>query len=143
MSYAAADLTAEIVAIVEARIDRGQRTEASWITHAIMKAHPGIKGDDSDFYTLCAWEHVRSEVRRAVQRYRITEEEPDRQLVLPGMVRLQRAYLVTQDKKQVVVPLPDLTTEEIESKIAELLSMAAGCQKHADELRRYAEDRAA
>lgn len=138
-----ADLVAEVQRLVERRIDEGLPTEKAWLTHAILSKHTRVKGKDADWYRLCGYEHVGDTVRAVVRRYTPSEEPPDRQIVLPGFERLQSAYLIERDGKQMVVPIAQLTTAEASAKVVELRAMASGCDQHADELERYLAERAA
>jgi hypothetical protein len=138
-----ADLIDEIQTIVEVGISANRPTPASWLTNEVVASHPDIKGRDTDWYVLCAYEHVRDTVRQVLRQYKGEEPESPPQLLLPGFKRLQRAYLVERDGEQSVVPINQLSDREILAKIREYERMAIGCTEHAEELRRYREQRAA
>lgn len=136
-----AELSNEVEAAINERLSRREVAPASWITQAVVAAHPGIAGDDAPFYVLCAYEHVRDTVREVLRKIKKDETEQDQQNTLPGFKHLQKRYLVTRDEDQVVVAIESMTHDEIEAKCAELETMATGCMAHARELRRYASDR--
>lgn len=135
------ELIAEVSGLVEERIERGETTETSWLTQAIVSEHPGIEGDDVDWYLLCAHEHVSDTVRTVVRRYKPSEEKPDSQLILDGFERVQRAYAIERSGKSFIVPTHLLSDGEIATKVSELRGMAAGCHQHADELERFRSQR--
>lgn len=134
------ELYEEVSQEIDAAIQEGKPVNANWLTHFIVQRHSGIKGKDTEWYQLCAYEHVRDTVRQSIGRYR-PEVETRRDVLLPGFEYLQNAYLVEREKEQVVVPINQLTNKEITSKITEYEKMADGCVKHADELRRYMRER--
>lgn len=133
------EIEAEVLTVIEDRIARNETTEPEWLTHGIVQGHDKIEGADLDFYLCCAYGHVRSIVRKVVQRYKPDKDqrEADRQLLFPGFKRLQKAYLVDREGRQLIVPSPRMTDDECLAKAEELDAMAVGCREHADELRRY------
>lgn len=137
--YSHSDLKVEIQKEVERLRDkRDSVMHPDWITKAILNKHQKISGKDADFFAYNAREHVRNEVRRVLNQYKLRPDiEADRQLVLPGFARLQQYYLVGRDSEQVAVRIDLLTREEIRAKHAELLAMAAGLMKHVEEFERY------
>lgn len=138
------DLEREVRAIIRERIDKGQSTAADWLAEAVVSRHARISGDDKEWYQVCAYAHIRSIVRRCVNRYKQSPSlENDPQMKLEGFEHLQKAYLVERKNKQVIVPIHNLTTDEIDCKIDELRRMGTGCFAHADELSHYKKDRRA
>jgi len=135
------DLFDEVQAIVDAN---QCAIKTDWLANSVMSRHSDISGSDKDFYVLCAWAHVKTAVRAVVRRYRPeATEEPDRQIVLPGFDRLQVKYHVERNDESYLVPIDELTDQEIDAKAAEYERMAEGCRLHAAELRRYKRDRRA
>jgi len=138
MAYSGSDLTTEIRALIDSKIERNGVVDPAWITMEICGAHKQIKGEDSEFHFFCASQFVRDSVGKALKFYDCKlSTKGDPQLVLPGYEHLQRAYLVKRKDKPVIVAIDDLTDEELEAKEAELLAMSEGAKKHANELRRY------
>lgn len=147
-----ADLEREVRAIIRKRVDRGQTAPASWITQEVIQAYwstetttPLLNDLHLEFASLCIYEHVRTMVRKCVQKYKeVPSVEVDQQLLLGDeFKRLQKAYLVERKKEQIVVPINLLTDDEIQEKVAELYKMGEGCYEHAAELSRYSRRRAA
>ncbi|MGB0973113.1 MAG: hypothetical protein ACPGVG_19485 [Mycobacterium sp.] len=139
-----AEVLAEIDSLVTGSIDAGETVQADWVAHQIMLDHPYIQGDDAPFYRLGASSWVRDCVRRYLHRFKPRAEvEADKQLVLEGFERLQRAYLVTRNKQQVIVPVDHLSVDELRAKGRECQAMGDGCYQHASELFRYASSRQA
>jgi len=137
--YSQTDLTREINELILAMQERNEpRMHPDWITQEIMLRHPGIEGEDSDFYTLTARSHVRDSVRQALNRFKVKPElVANSQITLEGFERLQRYYLADEDGAQVAVRVQDMTERQLADKAAELRAMGAGCYQHADEIERY------
>jgi hypothetical protein len=148
MSYSPADLTNEIRRVINDGLDGDRAQPASWIAKALLNLHPfppHWAGDHRDFAALCCASHVRNEVRQALREYK-TEAEKDgegpREPTLPGFKHLRRAYLIQRGGEQHVVPIGQMGLGELDEKIIELEAMSKGCLAHANELRRYRNDRA-
>ena len=139
------DLVKEVDAAVQERTSLGEPAAMSWIVHAVVAAHQDITGSDSEWYSLCAYEHVRDTVREVLRGRKADEgaPEPSQAELFPGYERLQRSYTLSRDKEQIVVPLEKMTDSEIDEKASELTAMATGAMAHARELRAYREARAA
>src|ERR1044072_1383369 len=136
------DLEREVRALIRERVDKGRIASATWATEAVVSQHASISGDDKEWCEVCAYAHIRTVVRRCVQKYK--ELDADEQLLLGDeFKRVQKAYLVERKKKQVIVPITLLTREELEAKVIELRKMGDGCYEHADELGRYIRERRA
>lgn len=136
------DLDHEVESFLLGRIEAGETIPADWIATAVIEQHPNIDGEDTEWYRSHVYGAVRNSVRRVLRKFKPTEDEGrDEQMILPGFERLQRAYLVEREAAQRVVPINQLTDEEIAAKVVEYETMAAGCLKHADELRRYLQER--
>ena len=140
-----AELVKEVDAVVQERTSQGEPATMSWIVHAIVGAHQDITGSDSEWYSLCAYEHVRSTVGDVLRARKAGEgtEQPAQADLFPGYEKLQRNYTIKRDGEQTVVPLEKMTDEEIEQKAGELVSFADGALAHARELKAYREARAA
>lgn len=143
-SFTDGTIRKEARAIIERAVEERRPTLVNWITHEVLSAWPTLPADfpGSDRYQLCAQGHVRRVVGGVVQKYRNVEKQAaaDRQMVLPGYERLQRAYNVVRRGEETIVPLELLTTSEIDAKIEELEQMAVGCMVHAQELKRYRDE---
>ena len=141
MSISDREMKQEVAEIVEQRIKDGEVTITSWLVMEIISRHEDITGDDADWYRVCAKAHMKGVVGQVVRRYKPSEEEEaDRQIIMPGCERLQLAYSVDRDGPA-IVPIDQLTIDEIDAKIAELSGMRAGLSQHIRELERYREQR--
>ncbi len=145
MTYSAGDLDKEANALVDSYLKQGLQSDPAWLTQAILDNHPlpaHFTGAHREFTDVCRWEHARSAIRRAVNRYKVTDEQQEsKQLVLRGFEHLQRGYLVTRNKQQVLVPTELLTDDELEDKALEYERMAEGCRSHAKEIRQFIRER--
>lgn len=131
------DLESEVHEMIQLGVRQNMVMPATWIAQAVVERHSNISGLDRDFYVLCAWAHIRVSVRRVLRTYRGNPRNTEDQLRLPGHEGLQRAYLTERDKEEVIVPVDQLTEEELLQKESELRRMAVGCDTHANELKRY------
>lgn len=139
-----AALMSEIETMVQGGINAGEVVAAAWITHGVMMNHSEAEGRDADWLTGNARRHVRACVQKVLGRYKASESvEGDPQLALPGFSRLQKAYLIERNGEQVIVPIDQMTPDELLERAAEYERMAAGCQEHAREIKRYVADSAA
>jgi hypothetical protein len=137
-----ADLQNEVEELIYLGIEAGQTMPADWIIDEVVRRHPKIAGEDSDFYILCAFDAVREAVRKCLRAHK-TESgaKTPEQLRFPGYDCLHKAYLIEHEDKQVIVPLSECTLDELQMKSKELRRMADGCVKHANEIDRYCDER--
>lgn len=126
--------------LFELRLEAGLISESAWLVHEIVSAHDAIEGDDTDWYKCCAYDSVRSVVRKVVQEYRGESTTAVSQLVFDGFERLQRAYSIERDGCSLVIPIDQITYEELTAKIDALEAFAEGALVHARELRRYRDE---
>lgn len=140
--YTERDLLQEVSELVTAAIDAGRTCEAAAIALEVLSQWAPVEAEhDADKYTLCAQVHVRQAVASVLRRYRVDNEDAtDRQIILPGMKRLQMAYMIAREGRQVVVPIQQITSEEWDAKQAELRTMAKGLLSHDNEIQRYREE---
>lgn len=131
------DLLEEIETLVLERIEEGLVTDTAVLARNIMDAHPDLRGQDAEFYELCAWRHVRVSIRMVLRDHKLIGREPSAQLLLPGFDHLQKAYAIGQEEEPKIVPIDKMSKEDLEAKAEELRQMAFGCLEHADELDRY------
>ena len=136
------DITKEIKAALQERIEKQQPTPADWLTTLVVEAHADLKGNDADWYEFCAYGYIRGAVRKIINATKaISGNETDEQLLLPGFKRLQKFYALEREEKPIFVPIAQMSDQEIEEKILEYEAMAVGCKEHARELRRYLSER--
>lgn len=145
MPYSEKDLWQEACALIDDAIAHERSPQANWIAAIIVERHPlpeGYQGEDAEFTAICRWEHVRYVVRKAAARFKASpQKERDEQLILPGWDHLQKAYYVTREGVQRLVPIDQMADTEIDQKALEYKRMGEGCNAHAGELRRYLNDR--
>jgi hypothetical protein len=132
----------EIRKFIADKIASGETIAVDWLTHEIIAKKQDISGDDTEFYRVCAYTHVRDVVKRCVGKYN-ARTQSDEQLVMDGFEHLQVAYTVQRHDEIVLVPVDQLTAPEIEARAQEYEHMGLGCFAHAKELRSYALARAA
>lgn len=132
----------EVRKFIADKIANGEQVVVEWLTHEIIRKKADISGDDTDFYRVCAYTHVKDVVKRCVGKYDAVCKADD-QLVLDGFEHLQVAYTVNRKGIVVLVPVDQLSDEEIEARAVEYEQMALGCIAHAKELRSYAMKRLA
>ncbi len=138
--YSISQLNQEIREAVDGRIQRKETIQPDWITQEIISRHQLIDGDDADFYVCVGRETIREQVRKQINRFKLTPEKASaasRQTVLPGYEYLQEFYLIESFGEQVAVPLERMSASQRKIKIVELRTMGDGCHQHADELERY------
>jgi hypothetical protein len=137
MSYTDADLTHEIASIVSERFDREQPIAASDVALHIISQHMGDFQQGGDFASYCAWHTTRKAVGSYLCRHFRDDAGQIKQLRFPGFENLQAAYLIEVDGAPVVVPLDQLTADDLE-RIAQRLEREGRAKtKHAEEVRRF------
>lgn len=137
-----ADLKHEIETIINEREAEGAACPTSWVvTSTINKLGDA---NASPFHRLTASIGVLYLVRKVLQgRKKIEDDEGRQGEMFPAYVRLQRSYTITrpgEDGKpeQVIVPLSQMTYDELMAKAAEKDALSEGNRQHAAELRDYA-----
>lgn len=137
--YSSEQLTEEVQRVFDEFVTTGRSIHVDWLANSILSHHQDIHGSDKDFYTLCAYAHVKTTIRAVVRKSKPSESGIAHipQLVLPGFERLQTHYHVDRDNEICLIRIDELSDEEIEAKAREYEAMAEGCRLHALELRRY------
>jgi hypothetical protein len=136
----AKEIAREITALIAARIQAGQETQAPWITKEYLSSKGEIEGDDVDFYKTCAHAYVWEIAKKCVARYdQQSVDENREQLVLEGFTELRKAYSVTRNGQQAIVPIEKCTAEELLARAHEYERQAETLKKHAREIRDYVE----
>lgn len=131
-------IDAEITDFVRDLIAQQQPVKTDWVVHGLMQQHQGLEGEDAPFYLTCAYGFVRTRVRGVLRKLGLVVElDDDTQPALPGWQHLQQAYVVERDQASHIVPIEQMSFEEIMAKADEYRVMGQGCFSHADELVRY------
>jgi hypothetical protein len=141
------DLYAEVRDFVREKINSEEVIGAAWVVPLMTEKHPmpsTWRGPDADAYRICFREHIKDMAREVVREFKKSEEDLDpRQRVLPGFKRVQRSYQIDRNGEPMLVPVAQMSDQEVEQKIGELRKIGAGNLAHADELERYLRDRRA
>jgi hypothetical protein len=140
--YSQKDLDLEITKLIDTSIEQGDIVAALWVTQTILSKHSAIEGEDTPFYGLCAYEHVRESVRKVTRRYKTDPRaEADTQIVMDGFERLQVAYMVDRGGDQFIIPTPRCKRSQMVAKARELERIMNGVSQHLREMLRYIEQR--
>ena len=134
----------EIRRFVDHKINTGQPALVSWVTTEILARKSEVVGSDAPFYLFCARSVIHDIVKRVIGKYNDQSKpggEKDEQIVLPGFEHLQRAYTVKRADEITLVPIEQLSDKELLARADEYDAMAAGCLRHAFEIRRYVKAR--
>lgn len=134
-------IKADIEKLVTDKIDSGQPVAMAWLTQEVLNAHADIHGQDVDFYLVCARYYVSDQVKRHIKKFEPSAGVAEEQLVMEGFDHLQKAYPVERGSERVIMPISKMTNEELEARAAEYDIMAQGCIAHAEEIRRYIDER--
>jgi hypothetical protein len=135
----------EIHRVLDSLKDEGKDWDATWIAHAICKAHEkGLASNgEAEFWRHCGYAEARDRVRRAIGERAAPEKPEDeaapesRQYVLPGFEHMRTHYVVERDGERVGVFVYNMTEDELAQRAAFYRSMGAACYAHADELDRF------
>lgn len=134
-------IRAEVRKFIADKIAHKEVIAVDWLTHEIVNSRADIEGEDAPFYRVCAYKHVRDEVKACVDKYDAKTPVSDSQLVLDGFEHLQVAYTVERKGITQLVPIDMLTDAELTKRAIEFEDMAKGCRKHALEIRGYVKAR--
>lgn len=137
MSYTDTDLTHEIADLVTELYDREQRISANAVTLEIIARHLPEFAQGADFTSHCAWHTTRKAAGNYLARHFKDDAGNVKQMRFPGFEHLQMAYLVGDDSEPVVVPLDQLTPDELDQIAHRLEGEGAAKLKHAKEVRKY------
>jgi hypothetical protein len=107
----------------------------------VISKHGRISGPGTEFYQLCAYEHVQRVVKRVVAMFDEGEDEDAKQLKLEGFDHLRIAYSMQRDGTRVLVPIADCTDDELLARAQEYDQQARGYIAHAEELRTFVKRR--
>ena len=144
MPSAAKQMRQEVRAIIITAVESGRVVDPAWVCQYLVAQHADIAGPDVEWYRIHAYENLRQIIGRVVREFHLNPEdhlEPDPQMILPGFEHVQKAYAIQRDGRNMIIPIEQLSDEEILAKCDELRRMAKGCYQHADELERYLDER--
>lgn len=131
----------EVSEFISKRIADGQSVVVRWAVQEIIDKKSAIEGADKPFYQVCAHKHIEGLVKRVVKKYAPSEEPSDKEITLFGFEHLQVAYPVHRDGENLIIPVHQLSDEELLARAEQYDEMAKGCRAHARELRSYLSER--
>lgn len=129
-------ITTEIRKFIADKISNNEAIVIPWLITEILDRKNDIGGNDLPFYLTCTRKAVSEIVRKCVGKYDTTPAN-DAQIVLPGFDHLQVAYPVERNGQQILVPVNQLSDDELEQRAKEYDTMARSCRLHAREIRDY------
>ncbi len=135
---AAKELQEEVRNLIEELITNDEEADSIWIAEKILKGKRPPEGRDKAWFMMCAYEALRHAISQVLRQYKLKEGVGSGdQRSLPGMKRVQRAYLIKRDGNHAMVPIFKITEIEMEEKMVEIHAMGEGCFEHYDELSRF------
>jgi hypothetical protein len=157
--YTPEDLNTEIDRHIDAAHDREQPAHPGWITHKICREHINglaLDADQSDmvepldvaYWRYGGYTNTRHAVTARINQRERTQVNVDdlvegaREPFLPGYEFLQRRYVIVRDGVSVEVLTEQMTVAELLAKADQYDANATTMSRHAEELRRYAAQRA-
>lgn len=142
MPYTLAELDREIETKIEALKKMKLYIHADFLTTSILSDHKSLSGNDADFFLVVARKTIREAVRARINKTD-SLEKTSAQLSLEGFKHLHDFYLVLRRDSRGAIAIEDMTDDEFDSKADEYEAMGQACIAHANELRRYKDDRRA
>jgi hypothetical protein len=131
------NVASEIRKFIADKIAQGDHIVVEWLTNEIVSSKSNIEGEDAPFYRTCAYSYVKDVVKRSVGKYDKRAPETDKQIVMAGFDHLQVAYTVERSGDVVLVPVDQVTDDELLARALEYDAIAEGCINHAQEIRSY------
>lgn len=151
--YSDGDLSREIADAFRLMLEDADEVPKSWLVSAVLEAHPGIAGPDTEFAKFCMTAMVSTRVDKFIREIRAREDQDggSRQTAMPGFKRLQDVYVLTEEMEvvegatvrvvaeQKIKRLRVMTVAEVLAKADEHHAQGLGHFEHEDELRRWAD----
>lgn len=137
-------IEAEITDFIQGLLEQKQPVQTDWVVHGILQRHQQITGDDAPWFLTHGYRSTRAMVRAVLRKFGLLTELPeDTQRVLPGWDHLQQYYPIKRNETSQIVPIEQMSNEELLVKAEEYRAMGRGCFEHAKELDKYREARVA
>jgi hypothetical protein len=130
----------EISEFIASKVNHDEIVNCDLLVHEIVESRAGIIGPDADFYRICTCKIVYDVAKSCIAKYN-SKDLPTRQLALPGFEYLQVAYPVKRNGVKLLVPVNQMTDDELEERANEYDAMSRGCRDHAREIRGYVSKR--
>lgn len=147
MPFSPSDLYLEVMQIITERSVDGAIINRGWLVAAVLKKHPikrPSKKEPDEFSVCCRQLAVSAAVDKALARLKREDDgEVDPDTVgfdlprLPGFKHLRQIYPVKRDGQIFLVPIDQLTDEEMNAKADTYDKASESYAEHAQELRRY------
>jgi len=125
--------------LIATKLAANQVIEMSWAVKELITEQGTIEGDGVEFYDLCAREYVYRIIKRVVDKY--DDQEPEEQFILNGFEKLQVAYTVERKGIRQLVPIEQVTDDELLERAKEFDRQIIGLTVHAREIREYVAER--
>lgn len=124
--------------LITTRLSKGEIVSMDWAVQELIDGRGEISGKGVPFYQLCAQEYVYEVVKREVGKYDQTDTEAvGQQMIFEGYDHLRVAYTVMRDEERLLVPIGDLSDDELHGRAAEFRAQALGLDAHAKEIEKY------
>jgi hypothetical protein len=147
MAFSPSDLYSEVLKIIAEHSVDGAVIGRAWLVALVLKTHPikrHQKKDPDDFSICCRHLAVAASVDKALARLKHQDEggaDPDTIEFdlprLPGFKHLRKIYPLRRDGLIYLVPIEQMTDEELTAKADTYDKASEGYAEHAQELRRY------
>ena len=122
---------------VDATLDEGRVADKRVVAQDVVSANRGES--DSDFAIACSLHAVQAIAGDLIRLVAKKEIEADSsQGILPGFVHVRNHYSVMRDNVSMIVPILQMTHDELLLKVTELRAHGYGALAHALELEKYA-----
>lgn len=133
------ELEQEASKLIADRIQNNQTVQMTWAVQELINKQGIITGEGVPFYDLCAREFVYKLIKKAVNRYETgaAGDSDSPQMTLEGYDYLQEAYTVVRDEERQLVPVGDLTDEELLERASDFRKQSLTLIAHADDIDSY------
>lgn len=128
-------LIEEILNQVDRLMERKKVIDANKVTQLICANHRDEILQNAEFSIYNIYSNVRREVRSVISKKLGTDEqETSGQLTIEGFKHVQQYYAIERNGIPLVVPVEQMTDEEVEAKAAWHRKCGQAHFEHADEL---------
>lgn len=141
----AREINTEILSMIAA-LEGKEIINRAWLVTAMLAEHPlkrHRKKDPDEFSLTCRQGFISASVDAVLARLKFQDEggDPDQtELELPprpGFKHLRQLYPIKRDGAIMLVPLEQMTDDEIEAKVKTYRRASLSLDGHATELERY------
>lgn len=136
------DVNGFIAGLVMQKVDAGQRVKMEWTAAEVLNELDNIEGADVDFYLITARHYIIDQVKRCVGKFEVTVADVSGQIVMDGFEHLQKAYPMDRGDGRELIPIGQLTDDEIKARSQEYVKGGEALIRHGFELIQYMRSRA-